>query len=220
VSKALVKRMLAPLTAERRYGLDTRGRIEVDELGYSDSDQYHYEATAWRYLPVALPKRSVTSKDVLVDLGSGKGRVLFEAARRYPFKRVIGVEFSERLNEVARANIERNRRRLRCQNVEIVTANALEWDPPEDLTIVYLHNPFAGELLSGVITRLVEFAERRGRPLHLVYVNPVEHARVMQVRGVKQLPLPRRGVAARIARIRDGEIRRYTLGPESERDTT
>ena len=39
-----------------------------------------------------------------VDYGSGKGRVLMLAAA-YPFRRILGVEFSESLDRVARDNI-------------------------------------------------------------------------------------------------------------------
>ena len=41
---------------------------------------------------------------VFVDYGSGKGRVLMLAAD-YPFKRIVGVEFSPPLDRIARENI-------------------------------------------------------------------------------------------------------------------
>ena len=40
-----------------------------------------------------------------IDLGSGKGRAVLLASL-YPFRRLIGVEFSPELTEVARLNVQ------------------------------------------------------------------------------------------------------------------
>ena len=50
--------------------------------------------------------------DVFLDLGAGKGRMLL-AASRYPFRRVIGVELSDRLAAIARSNVAAFRLRAR-----------------------------------------------------------------------------------------------------------
>lgn len=50
------------------------------------------------------------------------GRIVYQATSRYPFGRVIGVELSVHLHEVAVDNIERNRHRLRCADVQLVRA--------------------------------------------------------------------------------------------------
>jgi predicted RNA methylase len=44
------------------------------------------------------------TETTFVDLGSGKGRVLIVAAM-YPFKRIIGVEYSPDLATVCRRNL-------------------------------------------------------------------------------------------------------------------
>jgi tRNA1(Val) A37 N6-methylase TrmN6 len=64
----------------------------------------------------------ITNRDVFVDFGSGKWRAIFWAAR-YPFRRVIGVELSAQLNALARRNINRNRHRLTCRDIHLVTAD-------------------------------------------------------------------------------------------------
>ena len=52
--------------------------------------------------------REIRPDDVFIDLGSGMGRMVLEAAR-YPFKRVIGVELVEQLHDLARANLASTR---------------------------------------------------------------------------------------------------------------
>lgn len=198
---------------DRRLGLETAGRIQEDELGYDPAQRRGYEPSHWLALRTALPRAAVTDRDVFVDLGSGKGRVVLQAARRYPFKRVIGVELSDELTEVAAANLRISRDQLRCPHVELVTADASEWMPPDDLTIAYLYNPFRRQTFSRVMERLFEGVDRTGRPLRLIYLRPHEHERLMRTGRAVELPPPSR-LRLRLAGIPLGWVRRYELRPE------
>jgi tRNA1(Val) A37 N6-methylase TrmN6 len=93
-------------------------------------------------LRAVLPRAQVSPTDVFVDIGSGKGRILLEAATRYRFRRIIGVELLPALTATAARNHRTTRRRLRTPEVELVTGDAREWVPPDDLTIAYMVNPF------------------------------------------------------------------------------
>jgi SAM-dependent methyltransferase len=158
---------LADLLFDR--GIDTAGIQYQGE--HLHSDNVRYEASGWSYLPRALPRDSVSGSDVFLDIGSGKGRVIYQAAR-YPFRRVMGVEVSEELNEVAHANIETRRRKLVCQDIELVTADAAGFDIPDDVTVAYLFYPFVGDTFRAVMGKLVESLDRRPRRLRLIYVCP------------------------------------------------
>jgi hypothetical protein len=164
--RRLRKRMLN-FVYER--GLETAGR--QFELEHFHTERTHYGPSGWFYLRRALRKRDVAPTDVFVDFGSGKGRVVFQASR-YPFARVIGVEISERLNEVARQNIERNRHRLRCQNVTLITADAASFEVPDDVTVAYFYHPFGGATFERVIANIVASLDRRPRTLKLIYACP------------------------------------------------
>ncbi len=166
---------------ERRAGISTEGVFTPEELGFSGQYQERYEPSHWTTLRRILPPRGVTAQDVFIDFGSGMGRVVYQAAMSYPFHRVIGVEISERLHEIAVGNIERNRHRLRCDDVELIHADALEYDIPRDVSVVYLGNPFSGPVLATVLGRLVETVELNPRRLRLIYFNPVEESRVLNV---------------------------------------
>ena len=100
------KNRLAWLVFERGLA-DTGGTVEVEELGLEDPDHKRYEASSWTWVRRALRRCQVRPTDVFVDFGSGKGRVVWQAAQ-YPFARVVGVEISAQLNAVARRNIEGN----------------------------------------------------------------------------------------------------------------
>jgi SAM-dependent methyltransferase len=152
-------------------GLETAGRQY--ELEHFHSERTAYEPSGWLYLRRALRKRDVKPTDVFVDFGSGKGRVVFQAAR-YPFARVVGVEISEALNEVARRNIGRNRHRLVCQDVALVTADAAEFEVPDDMTVAYFFYPFAGTTFERVLDNIVASLDRRPRRVKLIYACPGE----------------------------------------------
>jgi hypothetical protein len=89
---------------------------------------------------ISLPVPS----DVFVDLGSGKGQALLIAGR-LPYRRVVGVEIDEEFSQCAKRNVERARPRLRVQEVNVVTANVLEWPIPDDASVVFMFNPFVGQ---------------------------------------------------------------------------
>jgi hypothetical protein len=89
------------------------------------------------------------------------------------------VEYSQTLAEAGRANLRQFGRRLRCPDVTIVTADARSYEVPDDVTHVYLYNPFLGEVFEQSLAQLVASLDRRSRTLRIVYANPVMHEAVL-----------------------------------------
>jgi SAM-dependent methyltransferase/thiol-disulfide isomerase/thioredoxin len=156
--------------------LSTVGRTL--EFEHFEPDLVHYEPSSWLALRWGLRHVHAGPEDVLVDFGCGKGRVICEAARR-PFGRVVGVEISQRLLDAARENVDRNRRRFSCQNIELVKANAVEWEIPDDMTVAYLYHPFAGAVFDQVLENIARSLRRSPRRVRLVYVGPVLEQQVI-----------------------------------------
>lgn len=182
---------------ERRHGIRTSGEVSLAQLGLTRTGRTDYKASPWFTLRRALPKASVNSGDVFLDLGCGMGRVVFQAAARYPFRRVIGVELSPDLLAIARRNIAANTKRLRCSNVELVCSDVLDYQIPDDVTVVFLYNPFRGDVFSVVLSHLLASVDRKFRPLRVIYANPVEHdmllaagrfRQVKRIRGMRPDP--------------------------------
>ncbi|HKB50525.1 MAG TPA: class I SAM-dependent methyltransferase [Solirubrobacterales bacterium] len=171
---------------ERRFGVKTSYRIPGEDLGHTDERFLHYEPAGWRTLQQALPKRSVSAEDVFIDLGSGMGRTVLRAAE-YPFKRVIGVELSPALHAIAVENVERCRPRRRCGEVELVCADVLAFDFPDDVTVVFLYNPFRSEIFDEAMAALFRSVARNPRRVRILYRNPVEHRRLLDTGRVRVL---------------------------------
>lgn len=158
-----------------RGQVDTIEPVSSEELGHNEN-MVLYRASGRFFLRRAIRPREVGPGDVFIDLGSGKGRVVLLAAR-YPFDRVIGVEISEELNQIARENLERERPRLRCPEVDIVTADLAAYELPDEVTHVYMYNPVTGPLFETVLGKILASLERRPRPLRVIYACPDEPLR-------------------------------------------
>lgn len=155
------------LTVDR--GLDTEE--SSIELEHFHSERAWYEPSGWRFVRRALSKLEIGRGDVFVDFGCGKGRVLLCAAR-YPFARVVGVEISPRLSEIARRNIERARGQLACERIEVVTCDAVDFKVPDDMTHAYFFYPFVGDTARKVLEAIVASVERQPRRVTLIFALP------------------------------------------------
>lgn len=164
------------LVVDERLGIETAKRVSDDELYALDSRRVPYEASPWLALRRGLAGCRIGPDDVLIDLGCGKGRVLVLAAR-YPFRRVVGVELSPELAHVARANLARAPRS--CGEVEVVCADVKDYGLPDDVTIIYMYNPFRGEIFSRALAAIVESLERAPRRVTILYRSPFEHDRLI-----------------------------------------
>ena len=151
-------------------GLDTSSRITLPE--HAVDDRVPYVPSAWHFLPRALRYIGVSEGDTFVDFGCGKGRVVVQAAR-WPFRRVIGVEVSPELAEIARTGLATREHRHRCDNVEIVVADVRDFRVPDDFTVGYFFRPFGDETLEAVLGRIVESIDRNPRRVHLIYAWPM-----------------------------------------------
>jgi len=160
------RRGLEVVLVERRYDLPP-----VEAAPPAREHHKAYAPSPWRLLGRLLPAGDAGAHDVFLDLGCGAGRVLLEAAERHPFRRVIGVELEPSLAAAARELLERNVPERRW---EVVTADASEYEVPDDVTVAYLFDPFTGPVFDAVIARLEASVGRRPRRVRILYVVPVE----------------------------------------------
>lgn len=182
-ARSLARRAIEA-SLERRYGLDTADHVYLEDFGLETEERVWQDPSNWVALRRALARLAPSGADVFVDYGSGLGRALVVASG-FPFRRVIGVEISEAMNERARANIARVASRARAGSVEVVTADALEFDPPADLTVAYFYCPFVGDVFDRVVQRLLRSLDAHPRPLRLVYNYPLEHVRLLRTGRVR-----------------------------------
>jgi SAM-dependent methyltransferase len=165
-----LSRRVSTAVIDRILNVDTARTVDLAQIGLDAPDRVSYEAAGWRELRRVLRPAEVSGDDVFLDLGSGKGRMVLLAAR-YRFRRVIGVEIAEPLIAVARRNVASCRLRRRCGEIELVNADVLHYRIPDDVTVVYMFNPFGGAVFDAAVAQLIESVDRRPRRVRVIYRN-------------------------------------------------
>jgi SAM-dependent methyltransferase len=138
-----------------------------------------------------LPIRNY-SDYTFIDIGSGKGRVLFVAAE-FPFRKVIGVEFATHIHHHALANIQRfSHWGQRCASIESINANAMEFEFPNENLVLYLCNPFGPEIMGRMLANLSQSLERSPRHVIIILLWPERSHQISQMREMQPYKLTRR----------------------------
>jgi hypothetical protein len=167
-----------------RLGIDTRGLVVPDDFGAGGEGCHAYLGLSYPGLHRVLRQAPVRpGRDVFIDIGSGLGRVVFQAAASLPLKRAIGVEFSPSLHARAKANLARALPRLRCKQVSLHEGDARCYTIPDDATIIFFFMPFGPQILGPVLENIRQSVQRVPRELTILYAYPSDGAvplRVMQ----------------------------------------
>ena len=155
---------------EHFLGINTRGTTRGDKLG-NRSDAIDYSPVPFRAFFRAMehvPDHLLTG--TFLDYGSGKARALVLAARRYPFRRVLGVEMSRELCRQA----EHNLKQTGCsKRAEIICCDAATYQPPSDTTVFFFYNPFFGETMKRVAENIHQSLLANPRQAAIVAYTPV-----------------------------------------------
>ena len=155
---------------DRRRGVSTAREMPADDLGITDLRNHWYVATDYETFHRAMRQVDIRpGEDVFVDIGAGMGRIVLLAAER-PFRRVLGVEFSRELTDIGRENLRTARPGLKCQDVELILADATAWPIPPDATVLFFFNPFDGEVLAKVCANIRQSLADVPRKLTIIYV--------------------------------------------------
>jgi SAM-dependent methyltransferase len=174
--RELVRQDKTSRSFDEIYGTNTAGRITVENLQIESANRKH--GNPFDPVPVSLFTRLLDSVKVrhedyvFLDLGSGKGRALLLASN-YPFKQVIGVEYSQPLHAVALQNIVQYRSdHRRCFNVASVHIDATEYEIPLEPTICFFYNPFDETIMRAILTNFRKSLERCPRDIKFIYYVP------------------------------------------------
>ena len=161
---------------EWRLGIRSEAVIDLKEFGIKNELFRPYVPTDYRSFQTILAALGVRpNEEVFLDFGSGMGRALILAATR-PFRKIYGVEIAEQLNEIARQNVRNALSRLKCRDIELITANAKEFVIPDEVTVIYFANPFCGEVLSDALNNIRASLRRQPRTLRLICKIPARSA--------------------------------------------
>jgi 16S rRNA G966 N2-methylase RsmD len=157
-----------------RHGVDTYTAVSKDELftGERHALQNRYFPSPFALIELAFREAHAILGDEiwnchLLDYGSGKGKVLI-AGSRYGFPLSRGIEYTEAMHRMGVRNIAK----LGLgHKTELIHGDATEFFPGPRDRVIYLFNPFEGEVLDQAMRNLKSVVPD-GKRVLVVY-NPV-----------------------------------------------
>jgi len=160
------KQLMYRVTSALR-GLDMKFASRGN-LGLQKERSIGYEDSGGPKLDYVLKNLPIANDDSIIDLGCGKGGAMITMAQ-HGFLHVDGIEISPALVSIARENL------IRCDvgRARIFCCDAAEFLAYDPYTFIYMFNPFPERVVRAAVGNLVGSSKRNGKPLTLIYNNPV-----------------------------------------------
>ena len=158
---------------ELRYGIRTEGDVDLEELSVAAAAPAGLRGLSLGR-GAACPSAARGHAARRVRRLRGRARPAVLVAATFPFRRALGVEVSDDLTPPARPTSS-VRACARAGRVEFVTADVLEFEIPDDLSVVYLYNPFTGPAVRAIRRAPAACRSSAARGLRVVYNYPFEH---------------------------------------------
>jgi hypothetical protein len=163
---------------DRKYGTDTFDRAHLSDLEVAGG--LDPEFGTWMYGPInpdffhemmkALPVR--LEDYGFFDIGAGKGLALMLAGD-YPFREIVGIEFSPPLVESGRRNVEIYRRATgKSFDVEWVVGDFLRYAIPPRPALYFMNAPFPHGIAEQVIRHIEASLVASPRKVVILYRKP------------------------------------------------
>lgn len=156
---------------DKKFGIETRKVVELNQLGLSldhSKNSSRYDGTPYLFLNQLFCDGNYSLKGKsLLDIGSGKGRILFYALSKGA-SRVTGIEASPILNQLFQENLSS------CSvdgQIKMIQSNATEFKGPWDYDYIFLYHPFGDETINVIIDSIK--SSYLNQKLRILYVNPV-----------------------------------------------
>jgi SAM-dependent methyltransferase len=162
---------------DQAYNVNTSGYVPADKIHADPKVQdvtHPYAPVQPSVIRAILTALGDVTDYTFIDYGCGKGRATL-VATEFPFERIIGVELSSSLADVARMNaaVFANRFPDRTK-IEIYAQNVLDFEPPGSTLAIFVYHCFGRPVWAEVMKKLeAGLAAGRYRNLFLIYCNPV-----------------------------------------------
>jgi hypothetical protein len=180
---------------DRRHGVETSGKLSLAHL--SISSPHVAEATWYEPVPTVGFRRLMKSLEIehsqytFIDYGSGKGRAMFLASD-YPFKEIIGIEFSAELHAIAQRNTEQYRSpRQRTRQIRSVCTDAVDFTLPPVKSVLFFYSPFKASIFEKILANIRVSLADHPRSLYLVFIGFLpESVRILRSSGFECREVP------------------------------
>ena len=164
---------------EFKYNISTKCFLDKTEYMTTHPDSIEYVGARFIQLKNIFDKLPIEyHNSSLLDLGCGKGRAIAVAAK-HPFLKIIGLEYDPKLALSAQKNITAMRNKI-SNNIEVVYADAINYDIPKEINVIYMFNPFVGNTLKQVINNIHRSYKAAPRKIHIIFLNHDDFDRAIE----------------------------------------
>jgi SAM-dependent methyltransferase len=156
--------ILSNIFKEKVNGIETYKYVAVTDLNIPiEQKPVHYESSGNSYLGKVLKNLPITVNDTIIDFGCGKGGAVLYMSR-FPFKKIIGVEYSQPLYLKAKYNVEK----MNKKQIEILHGDAGEYTDYENVNFIYMYNPFGQEVIKQILDNLCKSFYTKPRVIYII----------------------------------------------------
>jgi hypothetical protein len=155
---------------DARFGTDTAAPF----LGRDQKPATHFyvPTTASLIYEILNSIPLQLNKFAFVDMGSGKGRALLVASE-FPFAKIVGLELSRHLHQIAEENVKRYRpASQQCTAFQLHCMNVVDYDFGQEPLVLFLADPFGRETVRSVVANLEASLSATPREAFVVYIYP------------------------------------------------
>lgn len=167
---------------EKAFGIKTAA------IKKSNSNEFfHYQGAGYRILfRLFKTIAPYTKKYDFVDIGCGKGRVIF-VAESAGYDHLAGIELDEELIKEATNNLRQYLLKRKFSDITFIHANALTYRYKDKSTVYFLFNPFNEEILRRVLDKICQLTSSETWFIYMnpLYRKPFEEKQIEQVQNIK-----------------------------------
>jgi predicted RNA methylase len=154
-----------------RYGTETYLRLDVRVTDEPRADavwgygavNHDFFREIFRAVPTALAPYA------FVDVGSGKGAAVLMASE-FPFRRLIGLELTPELIDIARRNVQQFNSKTGAQLAPLwVHCDFFKWPLPDEPLLFFFNNPFPDQITLEALDHLERVVSAHRHPVLLVF---------------------------------------------------
>jgi SAM-dependent methyltransferase len=158
-----------------KYGSNTFVPVELKNLTITNGERKkasRYEAVSFYMLEKLLSAfQKVSGLTSIVDLGSGKGRVLM-VAPHFGFTDITGIDFAKELCLQANMNMREKEKEFPNIRWRVINENVENYDIGGSDSVFFMFNPFTEVVLKGFLEKLDHSCHQFPRRIYFLYASP------------------------------------------------
>ncbi|MCO5144312.1 MAG: methyltransferase domain-containing protein [Oligoflexia bacterium] len=155
---------------------ETRQRLNPEDLGFCAHSFSTYIPSDWWSVHFLLTYLPIKNDDVFIDIGCGKGRVLrILSKRKIPS---YGIELIPELGHIAKKN---------ASALDVLIGDARNIKIPDDVTVIYLFNPFSWKIFLPFLNQIEELAKNKAHGIRIIYHGPVYHDLLIDIPEISDI---------------------------------